>query len=164
MSVSPLYPISNLNSYISGEVMIDPSAAIAPGVLLQADPNSQIIIGAGVCIGMGAVLHAHDGILEIQAGANLGAGVLVVGKGKIGSNACIGSATTILNHSIESGQVVASGSLIGDSSRSAELPAADSTTASPQWRRQLTLPPNRRSRKQQRISQCRNPQTILALM
>lgn len=131
MSVSPLYPISNLNSYISGEVMVDPSAAIAPGVLLQADPNSQIIIGAGVCIGMGAVLHAHDGILEIQAGANLGAGVLVVGKGKIGANACIGSATTILNHSIESGQVVASGSLIGDTSRSAELPAAESTTASP---------------------------------
>jgi len=131
MSVSPLYPISNLNSYISGEVMVDPSAAIAPGVLLQADPNSQIIIGAGVCIGMGAVLHAHDGILEIQAGANLGAGVLVVGKGKIGANACIGSATTILNHSIESGQVVVSGSVIGDSSRSVEPPAADSTTASP---------------------------------
>jgi carbon dioxide concentrating mechanism protein CcmN len=117
MYVRPLHPSNNFDSYISGEVTIDPSAVIAPGVLIQASPDSRVIIGAGVCIGMGAILHAHEGILEVEAGANLGAGVLVVGKGKIGANACIGATTTILNRSIEAGQVVAAASLIGDESR-----------------------------------------------
>ncbi len=117
MYMRPLHPSNNFDSYISGEVKIDPSVAIAPGVLIQASPNSRVIIGAGVCIGMGTILHAHEGILEVEAGANLGAGVLVVGKGKIGANACIGAMTTILNRSIEPGQVVAAGSLIGDESR-----------------------------------------------
>lgn len=127
---SPLHLSGNLNSYVSGEVTIDPSAAIAPGAILQATPNSRIAIAAGVCIGMGSVLHAHDGILEIGSGAILGAGVLVVGAGKIGENACIGSATTIFNCSIEPGQVVAPGSLIGDTSRSVDEPPAvnDTTT------------------------------------
>ena len=127
--VSPPSAIGNFNSYQSGEVTIDPSSAIALGVILQAAPNSKIIIAAGVCIGMGTVLHALDGILEIQSGAILGAGVLMVGRGKIGTNACIGSATTIINCSIEPGQVVAPGSLIGDNSRSVdEPPAANHTT------------------------------------
>lgn len=126
--ISPPSAIGNFNSYQSGEVTIDPSAAIALGVILQAPPNSKIIIAAGVCIGMGTVLHASDGILEIEAGAILGAGVLVVGAGKIGTNACIGSATTILNCSIEPGQVVAPGSLIGDNSRSVEEPPAANPT------------------------------------
>ena len=129
MSVSPLHLMSNFNSYISGEVTIDPDAAIAIGVMLLAAPNSRIIISAGVCIGMGTILHAHDGILEIEAGAIIGAGVLVVGGGKIGANACIGSATTILNCSIERGQIVAPGSLVGDTSRSDTEPQANHTTA-----------------------------------
>jgi carbon dioxide concentrating mechanism protein CcmN len=131
MSLSPLHLTCNFNSYISGEVTIDPSAAIAPGVILQADPNSQIIIAAGVCIGMGAVLHARDGILEIEAGATIGAGVLLVGRGKIGANACIGSATTILNCSIEPEQVVAPNSLLGDTSRQTDSTAAKETTIPP---------------------------------
>jgi carbon dioxide concentrating mechanism protein CcmN len=138
MSVLPLHLTSNFNSYISGDVTIDPSATIALGVLLHADPNSRIAIAAGVCIGMGTVLHAHKGIVEIETGAILGAGVLVVGGGKIGANACIGSATTIFNTSIEPGQIVAPGSLLGDTSRSiveplaeiAEPPVANNTTAS----------------------------------
>lgn len=131
MSVLPLHLTSNFDSYISGDVTIDPSAMIALGVLLHADPNSRIAIAAGVCIGMGTVLHAHKGILEIEAGAILGAGVLVVGGGKIGANACIGSTTTIFNTSIEPGQIVAPGSLLGDTSRSiVEPPAANNITAS----------------------------------
>lgn len=96
---------------------IDPSAAISSGVILRADPDSKIIIGDGVCIGIGAILHAHQGILEVEAGANLGAGVLVVGKGKIGVNACIGALTTIWNASIEPWQVVPPSSLVGDQGR-----------------------------------------------
>lgn len=128
MYAPPLHPTSNFDSYISGEVTIDPSAAIAPGVLLQASPNSRIVIGAGACIGMGTILHAYEGTLEVEAGANLGAGVLVVGKGKIGANACIGSTTTILNRSIEPRQVVAAGSLIGDESLQVSATPAGAAT------------------------------------
>lgn len=129
MYLPPLHPISNSQFYVSGNVTIDPSAAIAPGVLLQADPESQIIIASGVCIGMGAILHAHAGILEVEEGANLGTGVLIVGKGKIEANACIGSMTTILNSSVGAGKVVPPGSLIGDPSRQVtETQRSESTT------------------------------------
>ncbi len=117
MYLPQLHPISNSQYQISGSVTIHPSAAIAPGVLLQADPESQIIIAAGVCIGMGAVLHAHQGVLQVNEGANIGSGVLIVGKGKIGNNTCIGAMTTIFNSSVEPGEVVAPGSVIGDTSR-----------------------------------------------
>lgn len=112
MHISPLQPISTSSACVSGDVTIDPSAAIALGVLIQADPNSKVIIASGVCIGMGAIIHAQGGELEILAGANLGAGVLILGQGKIGKNSCIGSLTTVLNSSVADGQVVAPGSLI----------------------------------------------------
>lgn len=117
MSVLSLRLSNNFDSYISGEVTIHPSAVLAPGVILQAAVNSKIIIGPGVCIGMGAILQVHEGTLEVEAGANLGAGFLMVGKGKIGANACIGSATTIFNYSVEPEQVIAPGSILGDTSR-----------------------------------------------
>ncbi|MCC5631176.1 transferase [Nostoc sphaeroides CHAB 2801] len=117
MSVLSLRLSNNFDSYISGEVTIHPSAVLAPGVILQAAVNSKIIIGPGVCIGMGAILQVHEGTLEVEAGANLGAGFLMVGKGKIGANACIGSATTVFNCSVEAGQVIAPGSILGDTSR-----------------------------------------------
>ena len=114
----PLQPLCNPQSYVSGDVTIDPSAVIGPGVLLAAEPNSRIVIAAGVCIGMGTIIHAQEGSLEVESGAILGAGVLVIGAGKIGANACVGSCTTVLYSSIESKQVISSGSLIGDRSRS----------------------------------------------
>lgn len=111
--------------YVSGDVTVDPSAAIAPGVVLRADPDSQIAIAAGVCIGMGTILHAHHGILEVEKGACIGAGVLVVGTGKIGVNACIGSDSTAIDPAVEAQYVVASGSLIGDRSRRVGEPSPD---------------------------------------
>jgi carbon dioxide concentrating mechanism protein CcmN len=113
----PLQPLCNRESYVSGDVTIDPSAVIGTGVLLAAEPNSRIVIGAGVCIGMGTIIHAQQGSLEVEAGAILGAGVLVIGAGKIGTNACVGSCTTVLYSSVESRQVVPPNSLIGDESR-----------------------------------------------
>jgi carbon dioxide concentrating mechanism protein CcmN len=119
----PLQAMHDSQVYISGDVSIDPSAAIAPGVLLQASPGSTITIAAGVCIGMGAVLHACEGTLEIQAGASLGAGVLIVGAGVIGPNACIGAQSTLLNTSVEGKLLVPSGSVLGDRSRQIQLEA-----------------------------------------
>jgi carbon dioxide concentrating mechanism protein CcmN len=117
MSVPMLRLSDNFDTCISGEVNIHKSAVIAPGVILQASANSKIIIGPGVCIGMGSILQVNEGILEIEAGANLGAGFLMVGQGKIGANACIGAATTVFNCSVAPEQVVPAGSILGDRSR-----------------------------------------------
>ena len=121
MPVPPLRLGTNFDSYISGEVIVHPSAVIAPGVILQAATNSKIVIGPGVCIGMGSILQVNTGIIEIEAGVSLGAGFLMVGAGRIGVNACIGSATTVFNCSVEPGQVVAPGSVLGDTTVRAAL-------------------------------------------
>jgi carbon dioxide concentrating mechanism protein CcmN len=110
-------PVSYSEIYVSGEVIVHESAVIAPGVILNAAPNSRIVIGAGVCIGMGSVLKACDGAIEVEHGAVLGAGVLAVGQVKIGGNACVGAATTIFNASVDEMAVIPAKSLIGDTSR-----------------------------------------------
>lgn len=117
MQLPPLQLSSDFEFFVSGDVTIDPSATIASGVVITADANSRIIIGAGVCIGMGSILDVKEGTLEIETGVILGTNVLVFGQGKIGANACIGSATTIFQSSIKAKQVVPPGSLIGDRSR-----------------------------------------------
>ena len=113
---------------MSGDVVVNEGAAIAPGVILQADPGSRISIAAGTCIGMGVILHAREGNLDIGAGVILGAGVLVVGAGTIGANACIGAATTLINPCIPQMQILPAGSLIGDTSREA---VAEATAPEP---------------------------------
>jgi carbon dioxide concentrating mechanism protein CcmN len=109
--------IDTAHYFVSGNVTIQEGSAIAPGVLIQADPDSRIVIGAGVCIGLGSVIHAHGGAIEIGEGASIGAGVLLVGAMTIGAGACVGSASTILDSSVEAGGLVLSGSLVGDRSR-----------------------------------------------
>ncbi|WP_373538183.1 carbon dioxide concentrating mechanism protein [Microcoleus sp.] len=130
MYLSPLQLSSNSQILMSGDVVVNESAAIAPGVILQADPGSRISIAAGACIGMGTILHAREGDLDIGAGAILGAGVLVVGAGTIGENACIGAATTLINPSIDKLQILPAGSLIGDTSR--QVPAEVTAEAAPE--------------------------------
>ena len=103
--------------HLDGNVTIDPSAAIAPGVLLQAEPNSRITIGAGVCIGAGSIVQASGGNIEIGTGACLGRGVLIIGSGSIAPNACIGAGTTVIDPQIEDGAVIPPHSLLGDRSR-----------------------------------------------
>ncbi|ELS34095.1 MULTISPECIES: hypothetical protein [Pseudanabaena] len=115
----PLEPIGDFRSYVCGDVVIDQNAAIASGVLIQADLGSRITIAAGACIGMGAVLHAQDGLLEIGAGANLGAGVLVYGNSKIGEGACIGASSSIVRAVIAKGAIVPPCSLISGLEQSA---------------------------------------------
>lgn len=127
MSVPPLRLYNNFETFFSGEVIVHASAVIAPGVIMQAAPNSKIIIGSGVCIGMGSILQVDAGVLQVESGANLGAGCLMVGAGKIGANACVGSATTIFRSSVEPGEVVPAGSVLGDKSRSFSEPSIKET-------------------------------------
>jgi carbonic anhydrase/acetyltransferase-like protein (isoleucine patch superfamily) len=115
----PLEPIGDFRSYVCGDVVIDQTAAIAAGVLIQADQGGSITIAAGVCIGMGVVLHAQGGVLEIGAGANLGAGVLVYGPSKIGEGACIGASSSIVRTVIAKGAIVPPCSLISGLEQSA---------------------------------------------
>jgi carbon dioxide concentrating mechanism protein CcmN len=117
MQAPSLELISHTHYYRGGDVVIDPSAAIAPGTVLQALPPSSIRIEAGVCLGAGVVIQARGGALVVEAGASLGTSVLLVGAGKIGRNACIGPSSTLINPIIEAGVVIAPGSLWGDASR-----------------------------------------------
>ncbi len=110
-------PSTQHQARIVGDVVIAPSAAIAANVLLQANPGCQIVIGEGVCIGSGSVIHAHKGAIELEQGASLGTVVLLFGQVKIGENACIGTGTTIFNATVEAFQVIPANSLIGDTSR-----------------------------------------------
>jgi carbon dioxide concentrating mechanism protein CcmN len=128
MYLSPLQLSSNSQILMSGDVVVNEGAAIAPGVILQAEPGSRISIAAGACIGLGVILQAREGTLEIGAGVILGAGVLVVGAGKIGANACIGAGTTLIDPCIDQMQIMPAGSLIGDTSRQA---SAEATAAAP---------------------------------
>ena len=123
-------PVDISDVYISGDVTVHPSAVLAPGVILQAAPDSRIVIGARACIGMGAVLKAYQGDLKVENGAVLGPGVLFIGCGKIGDNACIGAATTVFNTSVDSGVVIPPGSLVGDSTRQVEVIEAKSVPVS----------------------------------
>ncbi|HEY9835731.1 MAG TPA: hypothetical protein V6D27_02340 [Vampirovibrionales bacterium] len=136
MYLPPLQPNRNPNIYMSGDVTIDEGAAIASGVILQASPGTRIEIAAGVCIGRGSILQACQGNLIIEEGATLGAGVLAIGTGKIGTHACIGSSTTLLHPTIASHEVIPPGSLLGDESRQwseaqSPPPAPDPGPASP---------------------------------
>ncbi len=120
MHLPPLEPLSDSDICVSGDVTIHPSAVVGAGAILQAAPDSRILISEGACIGMGAVLNACRGMIEIRSGAVLGAGVLIVGAAEIGKNACIGTATTIFNASVPQMSVIPAGSLIGDTSRLAK--------------------------------------------
>jgi carbon dioxide concentrating mechanism protein CcmN len=136
MYLPPLQAIHDSPAQQIGEVTVHPSVAIAPGVLLQAEAGSRIIIAASVCIGMGAVIHAYGGVLEIQEGVNLGAGVLILGSGVIGAHACVGTSSTVIESSVSSQQILPPGSLVGDRSRSLQAeptppPVAVEPTATP---------------------------------
>ncbi|MGB5768598.1 MAG: transferase [Crocosphaera sp.] len=117
MPLPLIQPPSQLEISIIGDVTIHEGAVVAPGTILQAAPNCRIVIREGACIGMGTLINAYQGDIEIGSGAMLGAGVLIVGQGKIGQNACLGACTTIINTSIEPGTTVEAGALIGDTSR-----------------------------------------------
>ena len=119
----PPQPVLNKDIRISGDVEIHPTASLAPGVILQAAPNCRIEIGADVCIGMGVIVNAGQGSVEIGSGAILGSGVLIIGSCKIGNNACLGTAVTVFQTDVNAMTVIEPGSILGDNSRKLKLEA-----------------------------------------
>lgn len=117
MRLPLIHSPTHLEIRVIGDVTIHEGAVVAPGTILQAAPNCRIVIQEGACIGMGTLINAYQGDICIESGAMLGAGVLIVGQGSIGQNACIGASTTIINASVEPETAIEAGSLIGDTSR-----------------------------------------------
>lgn len=130
MHLPPLQSPSMTHSCISGDVSIAPDAVIAAGSVLKADSDSAIVIGSGVCLGLGSVLHANGGKITVEMGASIGSGSLIVGHCHIGSQACIGASTTIYNVSVAPSQLVPAGSLLGSIGRSVDT-ASSASAAQP---------------------------------
>lgn len=99
---------------VVGDVTIDATAAIAPGVVLQAPAGSRIVVGKSVCLAAGVCLQSRQGVLTIEAGASLGANVLVVGHGTVGTNACISAGSTLINPAIAAESIVPPDSLMNE--------------------------------------------------
>ncbi len=126
MGASSLHDPNELRFYISGNVTVHPSAAIGENVFLQADPNSHLMIGAGVSIGADTILHACQGTLDIGNNVTIGTRVLIVGAGVVCDGACIGSCSTLLFHiRVDQQCIIPPNSLIGDQSRMVELDMGD---------------------------------------
>ncbi len=107
--------VSHTHYCVVGDVTVDSTAAIAPGVVLQAPSGSRIIVEKGVCLAGGVCIQSRKGVLKISSGASLGANVLVVGHGTIGANASISPSSTIIDPQIEQSAVVPPCSLLGQS-------------------------------------------------
>lgn len=107
-------PYSDSQYFVIGHVIIHPSAAIAPGVILHASPGSHIVVAEEACIATGSVLHAYQGTIEICAQATLGTRSMVTGPCRIGERACLGAMATVFGGSIDADQVVAAGTWVGD--------------------------------------------------
>ncbi|MGD1851267.1 MAG: hypothetical protein ACFCBU_11905 [Cyanophyceae cyanobacterium] len=130
MNLQPLHPISDRDSWIAGEVVVDSTAVVAPGVLLQAEPGCRIRIGPGAVVGMGTVIHAYNGAIEVGAGVNVGAAVLLVGRVTVGDRACVGAQTTVMNSVVNMGQAIAPGSLIGVPYEAGPSPQSSTSSSS----------------------------------
>ena len=105
------------DTHISGDVRIDDHAVIAPGVVILAAPNCSVVIASGACLGMGCIVQADQGDIEIHQGAMIGAGVLIIGSASIGENSCVGYGSTLMKTVVAAGAVLPPNSLIGDTSR-----------------------------------------------
>ncbi|MEO0770294.1 MAG: hypothetical protein AAFY72_12825, partial [Cyanobacteria bacterium J06649_4] len=105
--------VSHTHYCVMGDVSVDSTAAIAPGVVLQASPGSRIVIAARACLAGGVCIQSRSGMLTIGSGANLGANVLVVGSGEVGENACISAGSTLINPQLSSEALVPPGSRTG---------------------------------------------------
>ena len=97
---------------VMGDVTVADGVMIAPGVVLQAAAGSRIVIEAGACIAGGVCIQSRGGVLTIGAGANLGANVLIIGKGAVGSGACVSAGSTLMNPDVSADALLPPGSLV----------------------------------------------------
>ena len=114
MQLPPVHSVSLSEYFVSGNVIIHETAVIAPGVILEAAPDCQIIVDAGVCLGLGCVITAQVGDIHIKGQAAIAPGSLVIGPVTVGSSACIGARSTIFQQDIDAQALIPPGSLLMD--------------------------------------------------
>ncbi len=102
-----------MSYYVGANVVISPDVTIAPGVVLEAVAESQLVIEPGVCLGSGVVIQAFNGILTLATGVNLGQNVLIVGAGIVGARSCIGADSTLIHPQVAEQSVIPARSLLG---------------------------------------------------
>lgn len=107
--------VSQTHYCVMGDVTVADNVMIAPGVVLQAAPKSRIVIESGACLAGGVCVQSRGGVLTVGANANLGANVLVIGYGEIGSAACVSPGSTLVNPSVEADALLPPGSLVNAS-------------------------------------------------
>ncbi|MBE9176411.1 hypothetical protein IQ225_15780 [Synechocystis salina LEGE 06155] len=129
MQLPPVHSVSLSEYFVSGNVIIHETAVIAPGVILEAAPDCQITIDAGVCIGLGSVITAHAGDVQIQEQAAIAPGCLVIGPVTIGQTACLGSRSTIFQQDIDAQALIPPGSLLINRVVSAQTVTASAPTS-----------------------------------
>ncbi|MEB3226793.1 MAG: hypothetical protein VKJ27_00280 [Synechocystis sp.] len=133
MPLPPIHSFSETEYFVSGNVIIHETAAIAPGVIIDAGPDGHITIGAGVCIGVGTVITTATGKVDIESGVALAPGTLVIGPVTIGQAACIGSQSTIFQQDIAVQALIPPGDLLMVASPppTAPRPPINSSPSSP---------------------------------
>ena len=104
--------VSQTHYCVMGDVTVADGVMIAPGVVLQAAAGSRIEIEAGACLAGGVCIQSRGGVLTIGAGANLGANVLVIGKGSVGAGACVSAGSTLMNPTVSADALLPPGSLV----------------------------------------------------
>lgn len=126
MQLPPVHSISATEYFASGNVDIHATAVIAPGAILDAAEDCRIVIGAGVCLGLGTILIAQAGDIVIEDGAALGPGTLVIGPATIAHDTCIGSRSTIFQQDIEAQSLIPAGHLLMEEIPADHRPSAPS--------------------------------------
>ncbi|BFM40368.1 hypothetical protein [Synechocystis sp. LKSZ1] len=117
MSRPSAHLVSQSAYLVRGQITIHETAVIAPGTILQADPGYQVVIGAGVCIGRGSIIHAWGGPIILAPGAIIGPRCLVMGQVEVGQDACLGAEVTLWNTAVAERALIPPKSLLGDPSR-----------------------------------------------
>ncbi|MCY4018026.1 MAG: gamma carbonic anhydrase family protein [Chloroflexi bacterium] len=82
------------NAVLRGDtekLVIAAGANIQDGAVCHADPGSPLIIGAGVTVGHGAILHGA----KIGDHSLIGMGAIVMNGAQIGSNCIVGAGSLI---------------------------------------------------------------------
>ncbi|MGI0482496.1 hypothetical protein ACN4EE_17145 [Geminocystis sp. CENA526] len=130
MSLPILQPSTIDTTQIRGDVTIDRSVMIASGVILNATFGHKIILASGVCLGMGTIITAYDGDIEIRENTILGSGSLIFGSCVVGAQVSLGASVTIYNTDIEPLTVIPAGTIIGDRSRQVELKRDNNSSVS----------------------------------
>ena len=125
MEPSPLQFVSHTRYYRGGDVFVDASAAIALVGVLWPLPMVSLRLGRGAGVGAGVVIQAKQGCIFVEAGASLGTGVLIVGQGYVGKDACVGPSSTLINPAIAPNTIIPPCSLINPQTPSPGSPSPE---------------------------------------